>query len=228
VGLAVIGALALACFVKVAGVLYLGAPRTPDAGAAQETGWGMTGPMVGLALACGAIGLLPIAVVPLGLRVGALIAGGAAGTAATTGTGSPAAGPATGFILGLTGLIAVIALLCAALRRRQAYASAATWGCGYALPTPRMAYTSSSFAAPLVGAFRLVAGIQVNRSAESLVTHPFDPILDRVILPVWRGLRGTGEYLRSRQRGPLPLYLLYVVAAVLSVLLYLFVTGSGR
>jgi hydrogenase-4 component B len=222
VGLAVIGALALACFVKVVGVLYLGAPRTPDADAARESGRGMTGPMVGLALACWVIGLLPVAVVPLGIRVGVLIAG------ATGGTGSPAAGPATAFILGLTGVVAVIGLLSAALRRRRAYASAATWGCGYALPTPRMAYTSSSFAAPLIGAFRPVAGIRVDRGAEFLVTHPFDPILDRVILPVWRALRRAGEYLRSRQRGPLPLHLLYVVVAVLSVLLYLFVTGSGR
>lgn len=222
VGLALIGALALACFVKVVGVMYLGVPRTADADTAHESGRGMTGPMVGLALACGAIGLMPVTVVPLGLRIGALFAGGP-GT-----VGSVAAGPATGFVLGLAGAMVVIGLLAAAVRGRQAsVAATSTWGCGYALPTPRMAYTASSFAAPLVGAFRLVAGVRVQRGAESLVSHPFDPVLDHVILPPWRVLREVGEYLRHRQRGPLPLYLLYVVATVLSLLLYLFVTGGG-
>jgi hypothetical protein len=142
--------------------------------------------------------------------------------------GSVAAGPATGFVLGLVALLLVIGLVTAALRRRQPpVAATTTWGCGYALPTPRMAYTASSFAAPLVGAFGPVAGVRVDRDADSLVTHPFDPIMDRVILPGWRALRAAGDYLSIRQRGPLPVYLLYVVAAVLSLLLYLFVTGGG-
>ena len=90
-----------------------------------------------------------------------------------------------------------------------------------------MAYTASSFAAPLMGTFRLVAGVRVARAAESLATHPFDPVLDRAIAPVWRAVRGAGERLRGGQRGPLPLQLLYVVAAVLSLLLYLLAAGRS-
>ncbi|HYT83571.1 MAG TPA: proton-conducting transporter membrane subunit, partial [Gemmatimonadales bacterium] len=67
VALALIGALALACFVKVVGVLYLGTPRDLVATTAREPASGMIRPVVGLAIACVAIGLLPIAVVPAAL-----------------------------------------------------------------------------------------------------------------------------------------------------------------
>lgn len=222
VGLAVIGALALACFVKVVGVVYLGSPRTPGVGVARESGPGMTWPLIGLSVACGAIGLLPVTVVPVGLRIGELVAGMPDGTVFLA-----TAGPATVFVLGLAGVLLLIGLALAALRSRQPRRAAATWACGYALPTPRMAYTASSFAAPLMGTFRLVAGVRVARAAESLATHPFDPVLDRAIAPVWRAVRGAGERLRGGQRGPLPLQLLYVVAAVLSLLLYLLAAGRS-
>ena len=59
--LAVTGALALACFVKVCGVVFLGAPRSAAADRAHECGWSMRGAMVVLASGCVAIGLVPIA-----------------------------------------------------------------------------------------------------------------------------------------------------------------------
>ncbi|MGH9485263.1 MAG: proton-conducting transporter membrane subunit, partial [Terriglobales bacterium] len=57
--LGLIGALALACFVKVYGVIFLGAPRTEVAVDAHEAGIRMLVPMALLALACAAIGLAP-------------------------------------------------------------------------------------------------------------------------------------------------------------------------
>ena len=54
------GALALACFTKVCGVVFLGAPRTEAAARAQECGPPMRGPMLALAGACVAIGLAPV------------------------------------------------------------------------------------------------------------------------------------------------------------------------
>src|SRR6185295_17155857 len=54
------GALALACFVKVCGVVFLGAPRSEAALAARESGPCMRGAMLALGAACVAIGLAPI------------------------------------------------------------------------------------------------------------------------------------------------------------------------
>jgi hypothetical protein len=100
-----------------------------------------------------------------------------------------------------------------ALRRafgqRQPTLAGPTWACGFATPSPRMAYTASSFAAPLLGAFRSVAGVRTERTAHRFATHAIDPVLERVIVPAWRGARvaagGCG-----RCTAGLSLYLVYV------------------
>ncbi|HYT72644.1 MAG TPA: proton-conducting transporter membrane subunit [Gemmatimonadales bacterium] len=224
VALALIGALALACFVKVVGVLYLGTPRDLVATTAREPASGMIRPVVGLAIACVAIGLLPIAVVPAALRAGSLVAGVAPGV---VGPEVAAAGPATVFTLGLTASLVVAWAAHAALARRQPRLEAATWGCGYATATSRMAYTASSFAAPLLGIFQSVAGVRTARAGDAFATHPTDPVLERLIVPAWRGVRAAATGLRPIQRGGLQLYLLYVVAAVVTVLLYLLAAGRA-
>jgi hydrogenase-4 component B len=223
--LALIGALALACFVKVVGVMYLGTPRDPVAATAHEPAGGMIYPVLGLAIACVAIGLLPIAVVPAALRVGSLVAGVAPGV---VGPEVAAAAPATVFTLSLAAALLAGWAVHAAFARRRPAPAVATWGCGYAGTTPRMAYTASSFAAPLLGAFRAVAGVHVTRNAVALATHPSDPVLDRVVLPAWHGVRAAAGGLRPIQRGSLQLYLLYVGAAVVTLLVYLFAAGGTQ
>ena len=222
VALALIGGLALACFVKVVGVLYLGTPRDVVATTAREPTARMIRPVVGLAVACVAIGLLPIVVVPPALRVGSLVAGIAPGA---VGPEVAAAGPATAFTLGLTAALVAAWAARGAFGRRQPRLEAATWACGYAAVTPRMAYTASSFAAPLLGVFRPVAGVRTARVGDTFATHPTDPVLERVVLPAWHGVRAAAAGLRPIQRGGLQLYLLYVVVVVAAVLLYLVATG---
>jgi hydrogenase-4 component B len=224
VALALIGALALACFVKVVGVLYLGTARDPVAGTAREPAAGMRRPVVGLAVLCVAIGLLPVAVVPAAVRVGSLVAGVAPDVVA----GGGAAGPATVFTLGLAAFLVTAWAAYVWFARRHPQPQAATWGCGYATPTPRMAYTASSFAAPLLGAFRSVAGVRGGESdGGAFETHPTDPVLERVIVPAWHGIRAAAAGVRPVQRGGLQLYLLYVVAAVIMLLVYLLAAGQA-
>ena len=57
--LAITGALALACFVKVVGVVFLGLPRPQWQTAPHESGPLMRGPMLVLAAGCVAIGVAP-------------------------------------------------------------------------------------------------------------------------------------------------------------------------
>jgi hypothetical protein len=47
------------------------------------------------------------------------------------------------------------------------------------------------------------------------------------VLPLWHGLRWAAERLRPIQRGRLALYLLYVVATVVLLLLVLAYAGGG-
>lgn len=63
--LALIGALALACFIKVFGAVFLGQARTPATAEAAEVPWSMRLPMLVLAGGCLTIGLAPALVAPL-------------------------------------------------------------------------------------------------------------------------------------------------------------------
>ena len=219
-----IGALALACFAKVVGVLFLGTPRHPLATDPHEAEGSMIPPLVALAAACALIGLLPIVVVPPALRVGSLLAGLPVAQALSA---DAAAGPATVFTVALALTLATAWLLYVVFARRGKPVQSVTWGCGYPTPTPRMAYTASSFAAPLLSVFRSFAGVHIDRTAQAFTTHTIDPVLDGVLAPAWRGARTTAAWLRNVQRGGLSRYLLFVGAALVMALLYLFVVGRN-
>jgi hydrogenase-4 component B len=142
--LGVTGALALACFVKVCSVVFLGAPRSAAAAHAHECGPLMRGPMLVLAAACVAIGLAPVAVWPALARA----------TAAWNPAWVPVAPPASLPTLGAAHLALVLAATFAVAllwrrSRHQGLRRALTWDCGYAAPTPRMQYTAGSFAATI-------------------------------------------------------------------------------
>jgi len=225
--LALIGALALACFVKVVGIVFLGRGRDDTAMAGvREAPPGLLGPAFALAAACAVIGLAPALVLAPALRVGALVAHRAAGVAALDLGGLAAAGPLTVFALALAAALS-LGWLARLLLVRGRSAAAPTWGCGYPAPTPRMQYTASSFAAPLLLELRPLAGVHVRRTAGAFATHAVDPVLAGLVLPAWRGLRAAAARLRPLQRGRLALDVLYVVAALLALLLYLLaVTGA--
>ena len=63
--LAIIGALACACFVKVIGAVFLGSPRSSDAQHARECSWWMRLPMLALAAPCVVLGFAPAIATPL-------------------------------------------------------------------------------------------------------------------------------------------------------------------
>jgi hydrogenase-4 component B len=220
--LAIIGALALAAFVKVMGIAFAGTPRSPAAAHAHDPGRGMLAPMLALALACLLLGLLPGAAAPL-LR-------------AAVAAWDPALGPAApplgelaplGWVSAAgAALIAGVALAAAVFGRRR-HASGLTWDCGYARPTPRMQYVDASFSELLVDLFDWA--VRSRRTPPALVgafppgsdfrSEVPDAVLDRALLPLLgRADRGLSK-LRVLQRGPVHTYLLYVVLALVSVLL---------
>jgi hydrogenase-4 component B len=221
--LGLIGALALACFAKVVGIIYLGVARDPAVEPAHEAPAGMLTPMLALAGACVLIGLLPVLALPPFLRVGALVAGApAAGF-----IHDPAAGPVTIFTVALAAGLAGCWLLRARLAARHRAIIGETWACGYDAVTPRMQYTASSFATPLLIAYGPVAGVHMERTPAALSTHAVDPAIDTLLLPLWRGIRSLAARLRPLQRGRLSLYLAYIGVAVVGLLVYLIVQGRA-
>lgn len=223
--LALIGGLALACFAKVAGIAFLGTPRTAEAAAAREDGWGGAVPLLSLAAACVVLGVVPplgIALVSAAARDLSGVAGAALPAAVVTGAGAIA-------LLALTtvGGAAGLWAIAAGLVRRHGVRRGATWGCGYDAATPRMQYTATSFATPLLSMFGRWSGTRVERSATALHTEASDLVLDGIAVPLWDALRRAALRLRPIQQGRLHVYLFYVLAALLVLLGYL-TLGSGR
>ncbi len=221
-GLALIGGLALACFAKVGGAVFLGQPRTAAAQEGREVGRGLLAPMVALALACIVIGVAPVVAVAPALRVAAAIGGVERGSADQA---AAAVGPALQWIsftaLALAALIGAGWWLHRRALRRRPPAWTETWGCGYDRPDPRMQYTAASFAAPLIVAYGRMAGVHVTREREAFHTHPTDLVLDGIALPLWTRVRTWAVAARPIQQGRLWMYLLYLLGALLALLLYL-------
>ena len=221
--LALIGALALACFAKVCGIVFLGQPRTPEAWSAKEPGPGTLLPLHFLVMACLFLGLVPALAVGASVRIGAAVSGaGGSGSAAVT--AAPvrhlaAAAQMVGWTAaGLLLLIVAVGLV-RSRRRSRRRPRQPTWRCGYAFGEPRMQYTASSFAAPLIAAYQPVSGVRVERSRSAFRSHPRDLVLEGGVRPMWQRLRRAAERLRPIQQGRLALYVLYVVVTLLLLLL---------
>ncbi|MBI3464619.1 MAG: hydrogenase [Planctomycetes bacterium] len=222
--LAVIGALALACFVKAYGAVFLGEPRSEHARHVHESPASMTGPMFLLVSCCFTIGLVPVVVAPV--LEGAI----------ASFTSEPAAAnlrlvelsplvPLS--VIGL-GLLVVI-LVCGMVLTRQRTSenqSVLTWDCGYAAPSPTMQYTSSSFAQMLVALFGWVLRpkTHVQRPDDLFArkgefhSQVDDTVLDGAILPTFRGGTTLFGWLRVLQQGSIQLYLLYIFVTLVVLL----------
>jgi formate hydrogenlyase subunit 3/multisubunit Na+/H+ antiporter MnhD subunit len=217
--LALIGALAVACFVKAFSAVFLGSPRSAAAaGAREDASFSMRVAMGALALACAAIGLWPAGAAGAAhVAAGALLPGSAGADAAAGGLG---AYPPL--------LLAVLVLLgVAAARWTRGAARTTTWDCGYAAAGPRIQYTASSFAATLVGLFRWAILPDEHRprvdgpfpqAGERYESHAPDPVLDRLLVPGAGRARSVLSLVRVIQAGRVQTYLLYIVVTLVALL----------
>ena len=228
--LAVTGALALACFAKVCGVVFLGAPRSAAALRAQESGPAMRGAMLVLGGGCVAIGLAPVVFWPAVVR--AMNVWNPVWVGAET--------PVALSSLGLFHLtLAAFALAAAGWLWRQArhgrLTRGLTWDCGYAAPTARMQYTAGSFAGTITEWFAWILRPEQHRQPPEgcfpalarRTEHTPETVLEHVIEPAGLVVMRLSAAARSLQHGRVQSYLLYVLIglAALSVLVLL---GGGR
>ena len=226
--LALIGGLALACFVKVFGIVFLGEARSEAAVQAHEAPLSMLVPMALLLVACAWIGLLPTTLVPL-LR-GAVE--NWAGTDGGTMLGGSFAPLGWVSLIGwlLLALLAAVGLWLSRISRKVPRAIG-TWGCGFQFPAPRMQYTASSFADFLVRLFHF--GLWSERHGGQVTgllpgvtrfsSHTPDTVLDRVLFPIFLGAAWLCRLLRACiHNGVIAVYLLYIALTVI-VLLALFI-----
>jgi hydrogenase-4 component B len=225
--LALAGALALACFVKVFGSAFLGPARSEQAGRAHESPSAMLLAMLLLALGCIAIGVAPALVIPAldpVIRTWVRLDPPAPGLAELVPWSSLMA--ANGLlIIGIGGAL----LLLRARSRRRAAALTVTWDCGYVRPGPTMAYTASSFAQILV---RLHGWLLRPRTEGVISREIFPPpgrfhasvpeqVLDGILVPFWAGFRRSLGPLRVLQQGRIQQYLVYILLTLCVLLVSL-------
>jgi formate hydrogenlyase subunit 3/multisubunit Na+/H+ antiporter MnhD subunit len=210
--LAMVGALAVACFVKVYGVVFLGMPRSTKHAAGGEASAGMLLPMAFLCFFCVLIGVAP-GLIRIPLQ-----------SALSNYQGSlPQVAPLIPFgLISLlaAGLIVLVALLALSLSRRRRSlpdAVARIWGCAYLRPTARMQYSASSFASVLISWFSWVLCPEFHRKEVSgffplpgsLESHLPETVLDRLYLPWLDYLYLKSLTIRRLQHGKLNIYIFY-------------------
>jgi hydrogenase-4 component B len=233
--LAATGALAVACFVKVFGILFLGTPRSRAAAAAHESPALMLAPMALLALVCVVLGSVPMLAAPA--LDGAIASWNRSATPLPALASLAPLGRMPLVALTLVGAttLVVLLLLPAVGRARRRQPSLPAWDCGYATSSPRLQYTASSFAEIITSRFAWVLMPRVHRpritgpfpAPATFASHVEDPLLDRLLAPATRAALRMGAALRALPRGQLQRYILYILAVLVALLGWALAAAPG-
>jgi hydrogenase-4 component B len=227
--LGVTGALALACFVKVCGVVFLGAPRSNEAAGAHECGPAMRGAMGVLAGMCVAIGLAPLVFWP------AIARAAGAWNPAWAGTDPPAPLLQLGWVhVALVLLVAVAAGWLWRRVRARGLARAVTWDCGYAAPTARMQYTAGSFGGLISEWFAGILRPERHEqrpegyfpAAAALTEHTPETVLERVVEPAGRAVLRVSALVRRLQHGRVQAYVMYILIGLVALAAWACLAGA--
>jgi hypothetical protein len=226
-GLALIGGLAMLCFTKAFGAVFLGTGRSNLHDTPVEAEFGKLIPMYAVVMVIMAIGLFPKTFVmalsaPLNLFTH-LTANNISGEIIPlTGTMSMI-GLCSTIFLGLAGLIFFVRKR---ITSNKPQTVNVTWGCGYIAPTPKMQYTASSF----IRAYRKLAEplFSIHKNKEEITgvfpktggqeTHPYDKIEEKFIDHPLLLLKKFFNRFTFLQNGNLQFYILYGMVFILLVL----------
>ncbi|TMQ14279.1 MAG: hydrogenase 4 subunit B [Deltaproteobacteria bacterium] len=237
--LALTGGLAAACFVKAFGATFLGRPRSVHAEAAIEVPRSMICGMLGLALACVALGVVPGYAMALLDGPTSSLVGGPGASAVVTARGPLVLSSVGGAGFGAAIFMPAIAILCVALGiaawimrawpRRPARRSAPTWTCGFT-PTSRFDYSATAFAKPL----RLIFALLYRPRRQVERENPDSPyiikrmryhgdVVDLAETAVYHrfqnAITSVAGAIRARSTGRIHGYIGYVLITLLIVLL---------
>jgi hydrogenase-4 component B len=226
-----IGCLAAIAFVRLAGIVLLGTPRSEAARGARESSPWLLGPMLALAVLCVGAAVVPQMVAALSTASLTQILGPEAAFAVLQSGSSEAPlymiGNLNAWILAACGAGAVMLLL---WTKRSARQAVVTWGCGYPKPTARMQYTGRSFA-------ELFAENLLPRSLRPRTTRQAprglfpgksqfrsaspDPVLEKLYEPFFRRWARRCFRLRVLQQGLVHVYLVYILLVVVLALAWI-------
>jgi hydrogenase-4 component B len=226
-GLGLIGGLAMLCFTKAFGAIFLGTARHPFHDSPEEAGMGKLIPMYAGAILMLAIGVFPqyfVAAISKPLQLFTRITGNSmvveklpfAETLSMVGLCALV-------LLGVAGLIYFIRRLVTS--HKPQYIDV-TWGCGYVVPTSKMQYTASSFtrayrklAEPFLSIHKKktdISGIFPVHGGQQI--HPYDKIEEWLIDGPLHLLKIFLSKFSFLQNGNLQFYILYGMVFITLVL----------
>ena len=232
-GLALIGGLAMLCFTKAFGIIFLGSERHPLPEPLKEDIPRLFPGYLTVALIV-AIGLLPTFFLRLAAPAIDLFTSGPGGRMPAG--GEQASGAVIPFMVTLqtistcTVSLLLVALAVSLIKKKLATrpgVRSSTWGCGYVAPSARLQYTANSFVRPLR---KLIRPLLMMNKSEGVIegifppgpirsdTHPYDKLeavlIDRPLRMLRRFLGGF----RFLQNGSIPAYVLYGVVFIVLIL----------
>jgi formate hydrogenlyase subunit 3/multisubunit Na+/H+ antiporter MnhD subunit len=224
--------LALLTFVKAFGIAFLARPRSEGAARAHESQVSMRLPLViGAALVI-SLGLVPGWVAQ---AIAYAVSAGGIETVGFAGLSLPGVqallDPIALLALALALAVPVVVTTAMAARRRPRREVDLPWGCGGVRTSPRMQYTATSYAEPLVRVFDDALApsrdLRVTPAEESrYLVHRVefrqrvvDQVEGRLYRPVVATLGRLGDAGRRVQNGNIHRYLAFSFAALLVVLL---------
>lgn len=225
--LVLIGGLAVICFTKAFGVVFLGSERHEFSHEIKEVSVFQLVPLYIIGAFIIIIGLFPntflnILVQPVQLftRLQALpfTSFHGQGTEVMQSVGR-SSWLFIAFVLAVWGIRTLI-------QRKQQSTQSPTWGCGYTAPTPQLQYTASSFVKSYTKLFGLIFMIHKDEkeltgifpSEAHYETNPYDKIEKWLIDYPLTYLKLFLDQFRFVQNGKLQFYILYGILFILSVL----------
>jgi len=226
--LALVGGLAVITFVKLYGIIFLGAPRSAAAAHGHEATALMTGPMILLAVGCLVAGLAPVLL--MGLVTPAVgFYGGLAAPAIAQAIRQVPLVPLTFANILLITVALVIGAAYLLRLRGMPRSQETTWGCGYLAPTARMQYTGTSFSEMMVSLLgSLVAPSRHRPTLDGAIPAAgarfhyavTETVLDGILTPIFQGIGWALSYLRRVQHGHVHLYVLYILATLFVLMIW--------
>jgi hydrogenase-4 component B len=228
-GLVLIGGLAIFCFTKAFGAVFLGTPRREFAHV-SEVGRGKLIPMYAVVVAMMSIGLFPGFYLELLSAPLAAFEAKMPGVQQAAGIPANIAGLMTDIGLCAAGLIALVGAVFFVRQRagrRQPVMVGPTWGCGYVGDASRMQYTASSFVRTYRKLFEPLFSIHKKKKPVEGIfpegggheTHPYDKtelwLIDKP-LKILKDFIGKFQFL---QNGNPQFYIFYGVVFIALVIL---------
>jgi len=226
-GLALIGGLAMMCFTKAFGVVFLGTARCELPSSCKEVPFLQLFPMYILAVFIVLIGLFPVSFISLlSQPVSLFIGTGSLMFNASQLNALNAIQPVSWASWILILLVISIFLVRRFVMSRHKISTGPTWGCGYVASTSKIQYTASSFVrtySKLFAPFLLIGKHEeeihgIIPSEGKYHTHPYDEVEKWLIDSPLKLNKSFMSRFLFLNNGKLQFYILYGVLFILAVL----------